>query len=153
MEKSKIALLVVAIVVALGCLGLMGLQAFCDKIYESRDCDFANIDNIEMRTSIDIPEIHACDCRYDEREFAKKVTFIIDKKSLDLDDYITKHGFTKFPEDQQLHNSMAFAGLKSADRAQLFYRSNESMRTSGRSLYRMALNPQTGKMWVYLRYD
>jgi hypothetical protein len=154
MEKTRIALLIVAIVAALGCLGFMGVRAFGTKVYQSRDCDFANIDNIEMHARIDIPDIKDCDCRYDARLLAKKVTFTLDTGAVDLDDYIKSNRFKKFEENQSLHQSLAFAtDLAQSDRTQLFYRSNESSHKPGRDLYRMVINPETGKMWVYLQYD
>ncbi len=61
MNKTKIILLVVAIIVAMVSLGFMGLRAFTTKVMESRSCDWANIDNIEMRARIDIPVIDDCD--------------------------------------------------------------------------------------------
>ena len=153
MEKTRIALLVVAIIAALGCLGFMGVGAFCDKIYKSRDCEFANIDNIEMHSRIDIPEIIDCDCRYDARVTAKKVTFTIDTANTDLDAFVKSNRFEKLGPDQTLHQSLAFATDLKPDNDHLFYRSNENSHRPGRDLYRMVLNRETGKLWVYLQYN
>jgi len=154
MEKSRIALLVIAIIAALGCLGFMGVRAFCDNVYKSRDCDFANIDNIEMHSGIDIPEITDCDCRYDDREMAKKVTFTLNTNTVDMQAYAADNHFQKFEIDQPLHQSLAFAAdLPKTDRNRLYYRSNEEFIKPGKDLYRMVLNPETGKLWIYLQYN
>lgn len=154
MEKSRIALLVIAIVAAIGCLGFMGVRAFCEKVYASRDCEWANIDNIEMHARIDIPATTDCDCEYDKNEAAKKVVFTLDKDAFDMTEYVRKHRFAKMEPDKPLHQSFGFAkDLAVNDKSKLYYRSNEESLKPDRDVYRMVLDPETGKMWVYLQYN
>lgn len=149
MEKSRIALLVVAIVAALGCLGFMGVRAFSEKIYKSRDCDFANIDNIEMHARIDIPSTTDCQCEYDNSTHTKKVIFDLDKDDLP-EDYIVLNKLVKTSAtdiaitDFDFEKNLArFAASKS-----LYYREGQTEKDR----YKIIFDQEAGKIWVNLKY-
>ena len=82
-----ITLLVVFIVMLFG-----GLNLFGRYIYNTQSCERFNIDNIELRTGINIPAITNSDCECKDNKKLSK--FIIDTDKVDLDDYISKNDFT-----------------------------------------------------------
>ena len=69
-----------------------GLHLFSRMIYNTQSCERFNIDNIELRTGVNIPEIKSYDCECtNNKKFSK---FIIDTDKVDLDDYVTRNNFT-----------------------------------------------------------
>ena len=70
-----------------------GLHFFGNLIYNTQSCDRFNIDNIELRTGVNIPEIVTSDCECKDNKKISK--FIIDSVKVDLDDYISKNEFTR----------------------------------------------------------
>lgn len=149
MEKTRIALLVVAIVAALGCLGYMGIGAFCDKIYKSRDCDFANIDNIEMHARIDIPSTTNCSCEYNDVTRTKRVIFNLEKESLP-ENYVIKNQLVKKDASEI---AMVDFGLEKNPAHftagnSLYYREGKTKRDD----YKIVFDERAGKIWVNLKY-
>ena len=64
MTNIKTILIALTLTVFL-CMGvILGLKMFTRSIYNQRTCDWANIDNIELHTQIDIPDILTYDCCY-----------------------------------------------------------------------------------------
>nr|WP_321228466.1 hypothetical protein [uncultured Psychroserpens sp.] len=70
-----------------------GLHFFGNLIYNTQSCNRFNIDNIELRTGVNIPEIVTSDCECKDNNKISK--FIIDSVKVDLDDYISKNKFTR----------------------------------------------------------
>lgn len=70
-----------------------GLYFFGNLIYNTQSCDRFNIDNIELRTGVNIPEIVTSNCECKDNNKISK--FIIDSVKVDLDDYISKNEFTR----------------------------------------------------------
>lgn len=93
MDKRIKRLIVFLSIAVLGILFLI-LLSFVNTIRKERNCEFANIDNIEINTGIDIPEIITSDCNYDEDFNLKYAYFKL--KELDKTDYILRNRFEKF---------------------------------------------------------
>ena len=87
---KKILLILSAISLFLTLVGF-GFYGFSKMIYNSCDCERFNIDNIELRTGINIPSIKDTECTYDQTTKTKKATFIIDTEKVDIEDYILKN--------------------------------------------------------------
>ena len=60
-------------------------------IYNRTDCDRFNIDNVELRTGIDIPNIQSNECNCSEG--LKSNTFVLDLDSGKLERYIQRNKF------------------------------------------------------------
>ena len=83
-----IGLIVLMMVILMG-----GCRVLVKGIFNRKDCESFNIDNIEVRTGIDIPKTAGCDCVSDGK--TKTAEFVIDKSKVELNDYIAKQGFIK----------------------------------------------------------
>ena len=156
MPTKKITLLIVAIVISVICLGFMGFRAFTANIYESRSCEWANIDNIELHTQTDIPSTVDCNCKYDPLQSVKKAIFTLDQET-DLTSYIKENKFRKFGKREFVPALFSLMDAKSGfkDKDKLYYKSNTDMHNFDNyrmDHYSMILDPDTGKLWVYLRY-
>lgn len=89
---KKLTILFSAILLFLAMIGF-GLYGFSKIIYNSCDCERFTIDNIELRTGINIPSIKKTDCLYNEKTKTKNITFVLDTKNIDFEDYIKKNDF------------------------------------------------------------
>jgi len=83
-------LLIIGIIIFLGFAGCKGLIS---HIYNRTDCEQFNIDNIEVRTGIDIPAVSKVICDFNETKNIKTSVFTLDKLQVDLDDYVARNGF------------------------------------------------------------
>lgn len=92
MKKVLLILSVLALFLTLVGFAFYG---FSKMIYNSCDCKRFNIDNIELRTGINIPSIKDTECIYDETTKTKKATFIINTEKVDIEDYILKNKLVK----------------------------------------------------------
>lgn len=149
MNKTKIILLVVAIIVAMVSLGFMGLRAFTTKVMESRSCDWANIDNIEMRARIDIPVIDDCDCDYDKDSDIKRVVFQLKTGDINFAEYAKRNKLNGVNSQKIASTDFSFGKNEqpTIDRS-FYYREGKTQWES----YKLALDSKTGQLWVYLKY-
>ena len=136
----------------LGATGYFGLREFVRSIYRQRDCEWANIDNIEMHAEVDIPDISYCDCRYDARANVKRAFFIIDKTKVDVNRYISDNGFMKhaassgFTLSGFLKNDQTPADLRGL--GSLYFKEGRYKEET----WKLLLDRQSGKLWVTLNY-
>ncbi len=70
---------------------MAGYRLLTRHIFDRTDCERFNIDNIELRTGINIPVVDdvTCDCG----EGYKKSSFVLDTKHVDVKDYASKNEF------------------------------------------------------------
>lgn len=78
-------------VLAIG--AILGFRSLVSHIYDHVDCEQFNIDNIEVRTGIDIPAVTDVDCSCNEQKTVKTSTFVLDIGQVDLDHYVTRNKF------------------------------------------------------------
>ncbi|MDG5492209.1 hypothetical protein [Psychroserpens sp. SPM9] len=103
-----------------------GLHLFGKIIYDSQSCDMYNIDNIELRTGINVPQITSTDCECkDNRKFSK---FVIDTSKVDVDNYISRNDFTLIDD--------------------LYIKENDTKN----STYKVVFNKKTAELIVDLTY-
>lgn len=91
---KKVFLILSAIAIFFTIIGF-GFYGFSKLIYNSCSCERFNIDNIELRTGINIPKIKKVECNYNENTKTKKSSFIIDTEKVNLEDYILKNKLVK----------------------------------------------------------
>lgn len=126
----KKGIIIISSIVLFFVLAGFGFYGFSKMIYNSCDCERFNIDNIELRTGINIPSISNVDCTYDEITKTKKAIFIIDTNKVNLEDYIQKNNLVPTDSDE------------------LFVKSNDLKSHS----YKGVLNIKTGKLDVEIIY-
>jgi len=126
---KKIFLIISAIVLFFTLAGF-GFYGFSKMIYNSCDCESFNIDNIELRTGINIPKIKNVDCNYNENTKTKKSSFIIDTEKVDLEDYMIKNKLVK------------------SGSSELYIKSNDIESHS----YKGILDKKTGKLDIEIIY-
>lgn len=146
MKTKKIITLAICFVIAILCLGYVGIRSFTKNIYNSQSCEWANIDNIEMRAMVDIPKIESSDCEYDTISKTKKVLFLLDKE-LDTDAYIIKNKLQKVAETKTL-SSFNLKPEELANAADFYFRE----KTTEWESYKILLDSKSGKLWIDLKY-
>ncbi len=83
-------------------LGAVGCKSLINHIYNRVDCEQFNIDNVEVRTGINIPAIKRVDCECDETKTLKTNTFILNSDIVDMTEYVSRNKFKL--EDGQYKN-------------------------------------------------
>lgn len=127
MKKIIFILSGIALSLTLVSFGFYGVSKM---IYNSCSCEQFNIDNIELRTGINIPSIKDTECTYDEITKTKKATFLIDTEKIDLEAYILKNKLVK------------------SDYGELYVKSNNIKSHS----YKGVLNKKTGKLNIEINF-
>ena len=144
-------LLIALVVIAFLSLALFGFKTFIASIYNQRDCEFANIDNIEVNTGIDIPSIESTTCNYDEIKNQKSVYFKFDKE-VNIQDYYTSNHFKNLEySDLVKFKNLDFVGNKRPfnDGLNNYYYKNEMRRSN--SFYAI-LNADTKELWIVISF-
>ncbi len=78
--------------IVLTCLLCMGgCKLLVKSIFNRQDCERFNIDNIEVRTGIDIPAVTDCDCK--SENMTKTSVFTLDTSVIQVAEYREKHKF------------------------------------------------------------
>lgn len=145
MKLKNILILAVCFVIAVVCLGYVGIRSFTKNIYNSQNCEWANIDNIEMRAMVDVPKIESSECNYDTLSKTKKVLFILDKE-LNVEEYITKNKLQKLNETEKVTSFH----LKSEEiNTETFYFREK---TTEWESYKIVLDSKSRKLWIELKY-
>jgi len=88
---KKVIIVILLVMVFIG-MFYGGLYLFGWYAYNTQSCERFNIDNIELRTGVNIPEVTAIECECTgNKKFSK---FVIDTEKVNLDNYILKNDFT-----------------------------------------------------------
>nr|WP_321233338.1 hypothetical protein [uncultured Psychroserpens sp.] len=84
----------IGIILVVAFFGMLygGLHLYGWYIFNTQSCSSFNIDNIELRTGVDIPKVSSTDCICNDNTKISK--FIIDTDNVDLDYYISRNDFT-----------------------------------------------------------
>ncbi|MEH6535788.1 MAG: hypothetical protein V7719_05300 [Psychroserpens sp.] len=122
----KKALIGITLVVVLFGILYGGLHLFGWHIYNTQSCQRFNIDNIELRTGVNIPEVTTTDCECKDNKKISK--FVIDTDKVDVDDYISKNDFTLVDD--------------------LYIKENDNKN----STYKVVFNKKTAELIVNLTY-
>lgn len=148
MSTKKLLLLTIAIIVAIICLGFLGVRTFAQKVVNNRDCEWANIDHIEMRARVNIPPVSYVDCDYDKASKRKTTVFTLNKSLFDVEEYSLEHGFKRIDAAPENFGDFDKEGIAHAAASDLFYREGQTETNS----YKMLLDTKNGKLWVDLQY-
>ncbi|RZJ70936.1 hypothetical protein [Flavobacterium sp.] len=147
MNTKKLLLLTLAILISVVSLAFLGVKTFVTTVADSRDCDWANIDHIEMRAAVDIPPVLDSECDYNPARKRKTTIFTLDKEKFDVSGYSKKFGYEKV--DLAPKNFFDFDGaIASLDAPQFYVRKGKTETTA----YHMLFDANSGKLWVDLQY-
>ncbi len=144
-------LLITLVVITFLSLAFFGFKTFISSIYNQRDCEFANIDNIEVNVGIDIPSIENTSCNYDEFKNQKSVYFKFDKK-VNIQDYCKSNTFKILqPSDLDKFKDLDFVGnnLPFKDEYNNYYFKSENRRSNS---YNAILNVDTKELWIVISF-
>ncbi len=93
---KKLILLPIGMAVIIASL-YFGFHLLGKHIYNRKDCSRFNIDNIELRTGINIPATTEVKCNCEDNH--KTSTIDIDTSQVNIGDYITKNKFQRNGEN------------------------------------------------------
>lgn len=144
-------LLITLFVITFLSLVFFGFKTLISSIYNQRDCEFANIDNIEVNVGIDIPSIENTSCNYDELKNQKSVYFKFDKK-VNIQDYCKSNTFKILqPSGLDKFKNLNFVGnnLPFKDEYNNYYFKSENRRSNS---YNAILNVDTKELWIVISF-
>ena len=144
-------LLITLVVVAFLSLVLFGFKSFISAINNQRDCEFANIDNIEMNVGINIPAIESSDCNYDEAKKEKSVYFKFDKE-VNIKEYCNSNKFSKLQTvnlEDYLDLNYVGNSYPLKEGTDNFYCKTEKRYSNN---YHAILNIDTKELWIVISY-
>ena len=145
---KRISYVIIGLLVLTSLL-MFGFKNLKHTIYHTNSCERYNIDNIELRTGIDVPKVTEYDCRFDDSRRIKTSYFRFDEEKTDIDKYLSQYNF------QKVENSKGFQIL---DTSKLYHDL-----TSDSDLYavkqeksthawEILFDKSTAKIWIAIRY-
>ncbi len=146
--KLKTVGFVAAIIVVFGLLAFGALYALVNGIKSQRDCEWANIDNVEFYAHVNIPYIHDSNCNFDPETNTKYAYFSVDKEKVDPDEYIELNQLVKVEPtaisqtDFLDHNR---DGLVSGD---LYQKNCDEHESTAKVVF----DKNSGGLWVTINY-
>ncbi len=148
MNTRKIVFLILVVIVAIVCVGFAGVYTFTRAMYNEKGCEWANIDNIELRTASDIPTTINSDCSFDPTTNTKLAVFQLNMEELDVASFIKNNNYKKYDgaDDMIITDMVKVSGELSSD--EIYFRADDTEDDS----YRMLLDIETGQLWVSIRY-
>ena len=144
-------LLITLVVITFLSLAFFGFKTFVTSIYNQRDCEFANIDNIEVNVGIDIPSIENTSCNYDEFKNQKSVYFKL-VNEINIQEYCKSNKFKKIQSsDLEKYKNSDFVGNNRPfnDELENYYYKSEIRRSNS---YHAILNVDTKELWIVISF-
>lgn len=152
-KTAKIITIFLTSVIMLVGLGYVGVKQFTRFIYNQRSCEWANIDNIEMHTKVDIPKIKKCDCEYKKDQNTKMARFDLDNENIEMDKYIKINNFKKLNSTTDLSSDDLLKKEANVDKlissSDLYYTKGSNKGETWQTL----LDNSTGRLWVTIKYE
>jgi hypothetical protein len=127
---------------------------FLGDVYVGRDCKYCNIDNVESRVRINIPQINdGIECIYNAEDDSKTVYFSVMLKKINLETYIKTNNLKLLEKSNQIDISHF---LKLTIRPNIdienfdnyYYKIQDGEQESSTVLF----DKSTGDLWIYLKY-
>lgn len=127
------------------------MQQFIRAIYNQRTCEWANIDNIEMHTQIDIPKIKTCSCNYNAKKNTKMAQFDLEKNDIVFKKYIKKNNFQKLKSTATISkDSFKTENGKAFQNTSSLYFTKGTYKTE---TWQILLDTTSGKLWILINYE
>lgn len=148
LAKVLLAVIVFALLLLAGCYGLGKI------ILHANNCEAFMIDNTEVHTHINVPEIDSIDCNYQPKTKWKRVYFVINKAKESMQAYINFSEFKQLsalgdikPNDFFRYNQDTFR--QQVHKRSLFYK--EHSYADGEQ-YKALLDTSTGQVWINIKF-
>ena len=151
-QISKLSLIgLINIVVVVGG-GFLLFTSFLNNVYESRDCEWANIDHVEMYIQMDIPNVGSSECDYNPETQTRLVKFQFDMHPKAVLNYpvknkssqLTTHDKPDFNQYIQPSDLL----VEHQQQGLLFSKTGESEKAKWSTLY----DKELGTLWVRIDY-
>jgi hypothetical protein len=154
-EFLKIMMRVLLSIAGMGLLGFGVLVGCFQYVGNSNSCVSFNIDNIELRTRIDIPTIEqGCNsCQFNKKNKTKTNYFKIRTDVEDMNRYVHRNNFIPVHEKdldlsvfEKLEN-VKIPEITPENRKNIFYNSGERKGTDWLAI----VDKNSGDLWVYMK--
>jgi hypothetical protein len=153
--KTKQMIGVLCAIICMVIVGYGNRARLFNSAMNSNSCQRYNVDNVELRTSIDIPAIERenCSCILDEAANTKTNYFKIRTDAVDMDRYVERNSFISINEtnlDLTIFGKLAIIPKITPDNSQSFYyHSGKGKNTDWLGI----VDKNSGDLWVYMKYN
>jgi hypothetical protein len=150
---QKLMIWIPATIIGIGIIGYVGLWGLFQTIVVSNSCICYNIDNIEVRTNIDIPSIFDNpQCFRNKTPNTKTNHFRINTVEVNMDRYVERNSFISV-SDVDLDLSVFEKFVKKPEITpenvqNFYYNLGERKRTDWLSV----VDKKSGDLWIYMEY-
>ena len=150
---QKLLIWIPATIIGIGIIGYLGLWGVYKIALYSNSCAFYNIDNIEVRTNIDIPSIFDNpQCFRGKSPNTKTNHFRINTADVDMDRYVERNLFVSVSDvglDLSVFEKFVKIPEITPDNIQNFYyNSGKGKKTDWLAI----VDRRSGDLWVYMEY-
>lgn len=148
-KKVKVLVITTSVILVMSMLVIFGVRGFVKSILKQRDCEWANIDNIELHARIDVPEIIASDCFYDQEINTKMASFKLEKSHLNVERYIQVNELKELGEDYVLtYDTFLYFDQDSIRNSRLYFKNTVSSAADSYILF----DKTNSRLWVTIEY-
>ena len=144
-------LFITLVVIVFMSIVFFSFKTFISTINNQRDCEFANIDNIEMNVGINIPSIESSNCNYDDVKKEKSVYFKFDK-DVNIHEYCNSNKFSKLQTanfEDYLDLNYVGNSYPLKEGKDNFYFKKETRYSNN---YHAILNVDTKELWIVISF-
>lgn len=149
-KQTRIAIIVAGSLIIV----VMGYFYFLTRCMRSeRSCEWANIDNLELHTGINIPKVISSDCDYITSRNVKYASFALSRDDVQFAYYIKNNNLEKLVlSDTSKFDSLfkVKAGFMLSGHGQqsLFYKIGDSQEAK----WQLLLDSSNAKLWIMIKY-
>jgi hypothetical protein len=149
----KLLIWIPSTIIGIGIIAYLGLWGVYKIALSSNSCTFYNIDNIEVRTNIDIPSIlDNPQCFRNKSPNTKTNYFRINIVDVNMDRYIERNSFVSVSDiDLDLSVFGKFEKtleITSDDIQNFYYNSGKGKKTDWLAI----IDKKSGDLWIYMEY-
>ena len=144
-------LLIALVVIVFMSIVFFSFKTFILTINNQRNCEFANIDNIEINVGINIPSVESSNCNYDEVKNEKSVYFKFDK-DVNINEYCSLNKFSKLKTSNlEDYLDLNYTGNNNPFKKGIdnFYSKSEARYSNN---YHAILNAKTKELWIVISF-
>jgi len=150
---QKLMIWIPVTIIGIGIIGYGGLWGLVYVIAKSNSCTVYNIDNIEVRTNIDIPSIlDNPQCFRGKSPNSKTNHFRINTANVNMDRYVERNSFISASDvdlDLSVFEKLVKTPEITPDNTQNFYyNSGKGKKTDWLAI----VDKKSGDLWVYMEY-
>ena len=146
--KLKTIGYIFAIITVFGAMAFGALYLLVNGIKSQRDCEWANIDNVEFHAHVNIPYIHDANCNFDSETNTKFAYFAVDKEKVNPEEYIAANHLEKVDPESLTYSDFLDHDRKGMIAGELYQKNCDDLDAKAKVVF----DKISGGLWVTINY-